>query len=198
MKLLYTKRSPYARKVRVLALEKKIVLDFVEEDLMNKSQVLWQNNPVGKIPVLVLDNGETLVDSPVICEYLDTISGRPYFIPKSRIKRFRALHLEAVADGLMDVTVAAYMEKARHGESAHGAFILHQEDTIKRCLAFFNEHVKELKKPGIASVSVACAIGYIQFRFGHLWPQEGCETLAKWYENFSKRESLQQTVLVTT
>ena len=77
MKLLYTKRSPYARKARIVALEKKIDLQLIDEDLTKKSPTLLSTNPIGKIPTLVLDDGEILMDSPVICKYLDGLNERP-------------------------------------------------------------------------------------------------------------------------
>jgi glutathione S-transferase len=74
MQLLYTKRSPYARKAQIIALEKGIALTLIDEDLANKSPALLAANPLAKIPVLILDNGQTLFDSPVICEYLDSLN----------------------------------------------------------------------------------------------------------------------------
>ncbi len=92
MKLLYTKRSPYARKVRVIALEKNIPLDLIDEDLHKKSQRLLDANPLGKVPTLVLDNGTTVFDSPVICQYLDNLHDKPIMIPREAsecIERFK-------------------------------------------------------------------------------------------------------------
>lgn len=137
MKLLYTKRSPYARKVRIVALEKDIQLELIEEDLTKKSSTLIDKNPVGKIPALILDNGECLVDSPVICEYLESLNSRVSLIPSQSNDRFLILHWQALADGLMDVTVALYMEKIRHPSDLNEQFIKSQEETIARTLTFY-------------------------------------------------------------
>jgi glutathione S-transferase len=194
MKLLYTKRSPYARKVKVVAIEKQIDLEYVLEDLMNKSQELVNSNPLGKIPALILDSGEVIVDSPVICEYLDSLKEIRLFIPKSGKERIKILHWQALADGLMDVTVGMYMEKVRHPNNFNKDFVKAQEDTIKRSLAFFEDHTSELKEVSLASVSMACAIGYLLFRLPDLFAKDKYKKLAAWYEEFSKRPSMTATI----
>ncbi len=193
MKLFYTKRSPYARKVRVVALEKNIPLESIEEDLTNKSSHLLEANPLGKIPTLILDNGQTLCDSPVICEYLDSLKVHPVLIPKVKAKRFRILHLAAVADGLMDTTVAAYLEKTRHPEHFQEEFIKKQEETIFRCQEFIEKNLDDLKELSLASIAVACAIGYISFRMPQLGPQTKFDKLARWFMIFSQRPSMEET-----
>ena len=190
MRLFYTKRSPYARKVRVTAHEKNIPLSFIEEDLTKKSNELIETNPLGKIPALVLDNGEVLCDSPVICEYLDSLKDQPALIPQEPTLRFKTLSLAALADGVMDVTVTAYMEKIRHPDNFHEPFIKSQEETIGRCLKFFDLRGDELKKISIASIAVACAIGYIDFRLSYLLRKGDYPQLLKWFEEFSKRSSM--------
>ena len=193
MKLLYTPRSPYARKVRVTALEKGIDLELVSEDLVNKSPGLVQANPLGKIPALILDNGQTIFDSPVICEYLDHLKPNPALIPKNPAKRLAVLTLAAAADGLMDVTVAMFMEKVRHPGDFNAAFIAANETTVKRCFVYFDARVAQLEGLSIASIGLASAIGYLNFRMPQLWPATDYPGLARWYEEFSKRPSLQET-----
>lgn len=192
MKLLYTKRSPYARKIRVMAIEKKIPLDLGEEDLTNKSARLLKANPLGKIPTLILDKGEALCDSPNICEYIDTLNDRPVLIPRQGSERFRILHLTAIADGLMDLAVAIYMEKVHHPDNFNEAFIRNQEETIVRTFGFYEQHIKELEKFSLAPIAVASAIGYLNFRLPYLNLQKHPK-LSKWLEEFSKRPSLAET-----
>jgi glutathione S-transferase len=196
MKLFYTKRSPYARKVRIIALEKNIPLELIEEDLTKKSDTLQQVNPLGKIPALLLDNGQVLVDSPVICEYLDTQNDKVVFIPKSGEKRFYLLHLAAIADGLMDNTVSLYMEKVRHPQNFNAAFVQNQEAAISKTLAFFDNHVKDIAGLNIASIGVASALGYILFRLPQFYLEKEIPHLDQWYKDFSTRPSLVQTVPV--
>ena len=193
MKLLYTKRSPYARKCRIIALEKNIKLDLMEEDLTKKSNDLTLANPLGKIPTLILDSGEIIIDSPVIAEYLDSINDNSIFIPRSGKERFQVLHLAAIADGLMDVTIAAYMEKTRHPQDFNESFVKAQEETIARCLKFLDGSVKGLNALNLFSVATACAIGYMNFRLPQIWRTYQSPKLASWYDQFSKRPSLQAT-----
>ena len=192
MKLLYTKRSPYARKVRVVALEKQIPLDLLEEDLTNKSPRLLEANPLGKIPALILENTETLVDSPVICEYLDGLKDKPRLIPLNQKERFKVLHYQALADGLMDVTVTCYMEKIRHPQNFQESFIKSQEATIKRTLLYLGENLKNFDKLNLASIAIAAALGYIGFRLPQLGPTSN-SNLHQWFLKFSNRPSMEAT-----
>ena len=194
MKLLCTKRSPYARKVRILAIEKKIDLELMEEDLVNKSARLIEANPLGKIPALILDDGQCLVDSPVICEYLDDLKEAPVLIPKIKEDCLKIKHLEAMADGLMDVTVALYLEKTRHPNDLNEQFIKTQEATIARTLKFFDKNAAELSRLTLASIAIASALGYMQFRLPHLFIRENYSALSKWFDDFSKRPSMTQTM----
>ena len=194
MKLFYTKRSPYARKVRVIALEKNIPLELIEEDLTKKSKQLIDANPLGKIPALVLDNGKILCDSPVICEYLDSMKDKPLFISKTGEERFNVLTFAAIADGLMDVTVALYMEKVRHPQDYNQLFVKNQEDTIRQTLKSLEERVAEFKDLNLATVAAASAIGYMNFRLPHLCPSAQYPKLTKWFEEFSKRPSMAATL----
>lgn len=195
MKLLYTKRSPYARKVLVVAIEKKIKLDLVTEDLTNKSSLLLEHNPLGKIPTLILEDQSALCDSSLICEYLDGLKKSPVLIPANPKKKWEVLRLDAIAKGLADITVAAYYEKAvLHPQDFNQSFIQGKEVTITRTIEYFDQHVDQLEKLNMASLSVACALGYVKFRQGHLWPQKGCKKLLKWFDEISRRDSLQQTI----
>ena len=196
MKLFYTKRSPYARKVRVVALEKGIDLELQEEDLTAKSEELLRLNPVGKIPVLAADDGTVLCDSSVICEYLEDYQKQPAMVPDAPAPYWRMVNLDAVAKGLTDVTVAVFYEKLIHPEDYHAKFIANKEETIVRTLKYLDAHVSDLKDFNMAAAATACAVGYIQFRARYLWPQNSCQRLTQWYDEISQRESLQQTVPV--
>lgn len=196
MKLLYTKRSPYARKVRIVALEKRIDLELIDEDLTKKSQVLLDANPLGKIPALILENGKALFDSPVICQYLDGLSNQPILIPKSSKERLEVLRWEAIGDGLTDVSLAAYREKLNHPNDFNVAFVTAQEVTIDRTLTFIDQHVEELKTFSLAPIAVIAGVGYTQFRLGHLVDAKKYPHLMAWFTDFSKRPSVQSTIPV--
>ena len=190
MKLLYTKRSPYARKARVVALEKGIQLELLDEDLQNKSPRLLEANPLGKVPTLILDNGHTIYDSPVICQYLDGINDKVIMIPKSGEARFSVLKWEALADDLMAVAINAYMEKTRHPQDFDDKFIQIQEKNIHTAYHYIEKHLIQFDSFSLAPVAVASAIGYIHFRLPHLAVQG---KLAQWFKEFSKRPSMAQT-----
>jgi glutathione S-transferase len=192
MQLLYTKRSPYSRKVQIMALEKNIPLELIEEDLLKKSPNLLVANPLGKIPALILDDGQSLFDSPVICEYIDALNDTPVLIPADN--RFSVLRWQALADGLMDNTVGMYLEKVRHPLDFNSKFLKNQENNCALVLQYCEEHLPELADFSLASISVACAVDYINFRAPHLNAVGMYPKLQAWLAEFSKRPSMQATV----
>jgi glutathione S-transferase len=196
MKLLYTKRSPYARKVKIIALEKNLKVEYIEENLTQKSDLLLRSNPVGKIPTLIRDNGDVICDSPLICEYLDSLNESPRFIPKDPSKRLNGMNLAAMADGLMDITVACFMEKTRHPKDFNPDFIRNSEEAIQRCLTFFENVVGELKEFNIVSVGLISALGYLQFRLPKLFNARQYPHLTAWIKTVSIRKSVQETMPV--
>ncbi len=193
MKLLYTKRSPYARKVRVMALEKGINLELIDEDLANKSARLKAANPLGKVPTLILDHEKTVYDSKVIAQYLEALKPEPSLIPSGGQELVDVLKWEAMADDLVTVAINAYMEKIRHPQDFNAGFVASQENNIKDAFAYIEAHLNELKDFHLGSVNVACAIGYIHFRLPHLKCQG---KLAQWFDEISKRPSMAQTIPV--
>ena len=192
MKLFYTKRSPYARKVRVMALEKGIQLDFIDEDLANKSKQLLESNPLGKVPTLVLDNGDTIYDSVVICQYLDEFKSTPNLIPQGK-ERYEVLKWEAMADDMVSGAINVYMEKIRHPQDFHAKFVTIGESAILKGYQYIEAHLDQLKSFNLASIAVASAIGYIHFRLPHLKVQG---KLAQWFDEINQRPSMQQTIPV--
>jgi len=193
MKLLYTKRSPFARKVRVIALEKSIPLEFIDEDLQNKSQRLLEANPLGKVPTLVLEDGTTVYDSSVIGQYLDTLNEKAVIIPQSFLERIEVLKWEAFADDLMVAAINLYMEKVRHPQDFHKDFTTALEKNILLAYDYIENNLSKLKDFNLASISVASAIGYIHFRLPHLKVQGA---VAQWFVQISNRPSMAQTVPV--
>jgi glutathione S-transferase len=193
MKLLYTKRSPYARKPRVIALEKGIHLDLIDEDLAKKSPLLLNSNPLGKVPTLILDNGETIYDSKVIDQYLDGLNDSNIMIPKDAAGRLKVFKWEAMADDMVTTAIYAYMEKIRHPEDFHALFIANSENAILKGYQYIEAHLEDLKEFNLASVAVASAIGYIHFRLPHLRVQG---KLVSWFDVINQRPSMQQTMPV--
>ena len=193
MKLLYTKRSPYARKVRVIALEKGITLDLIDEDLQKKSQRLLEANPLGKVPTLILDNGLTVFDSSIICQYLDSLDDRNIMIPREGLQRIEVLKWEAFADDLTTGAINLYMEKIRHPDDFYKDFVGALEKNILSAYTYIDKNLSNLKKFDLASIAVSSAIGYIHFRLPHMRVQG---SLYRWFEEISKRPSMVQTIPV--
>lgn len=193
MKLLYTKRSPFARKVRVVALEKNIALDLIDEDLQQKSRRLLDANPLGKVPTLILDNGTAVFDSSVICQYLDGLHDKALMIPRESLGRMEVLKWEAFADDLVVCAIDLYMEKVRHPDDFHKDWTAALEANVRRAFAFIESNLHQLQTFNLASVAVASSLGYIHLRLPHLKEQGDA---AQWFEIISKRPSMAQTVPV--
>jgi len=194
MKLLYTKRSPYARKVRVIALEKGINLELVDENLQKKSQGLLDANPLGKVPTLILNNGVAVYDSPVICQYLDGLNNKALMIPLDAVKRMEVLKWEAFADDLMTTAINLYMEKVRHPQDFHRDFTDTMEVNIRSAYRYIEMNLPKLNEFNLASIAVASAINYIHFRLPLLKVQGD---VLKWFELISQRPSMAQTIPVS-
>ncbi|MBF0504997.1 MAG: glutathione S-transferase family protein [Candidatus Omnitrophica bacterium] len=193
MKLLYTKRSPYARKPRIIALEKEISLELIDEDLKNKSPRLLDANPLGKVPTLILDNNKTVYDSPVICQYLDSLSDKNIMIPRGGWERIEILRWEAFADDLTGMAINLYMEKIRHPGAFNTDFVALSEKNIRDAYAHIEKRLTELNHFNLAPVAVVSAIGYIHFRLPHLQVKGA---LFQWFEEISQRPSIDQTIPV--
>jgi len=197
MKLYMSPASPFARKVRVIILE----LDLgrlVEEIAVNPaaSDELRRTNPLGKIPALILDDGSTLIDSPVICEYLNEMGGGKFFpgmtIWREVSGRWRALTLQALGDGLADAAVALIYEKRRpEGENSQ-AFIDKQTAVIARSLDAL-ERARFAEKITIGEIAVGCALGYLDFREVMPGWRDARPNLSAWYEGFAKYPSMAAT-----
>lgn len=196
MKLYYTKRSPYARKVNLLALEKNIKLDLVVVDLKNKPPELFDVNPLGKIPALITDDGAAYADSPVICAYLDSLS-KPALIPTSKKKRFHILNIEGIADGIAEFSVAIFYQMMEPEEKRNKEAMEKSAAAIERSFSYIEKNYMRIlksKKITLAPLALAAAIGYLNFRLPEFGWQKKHKKLARWFAEFEKRESMQKTM----
>jgi len=198
MKLHYNPASPYVRKVRVMALETGLMGD-IELALVtllptDPDENVNADNPIGKIPALVRDDGEALYDSRVICEYLDDRhDGTPMF-PEKGEARWTAIRRQALADGILDAAVGTRYETFLRPEALRWSdWVDGQLSKIRRALDVLESEALG-DSVDIGTISVACALGYLDFRY----PDEGWRdtrpSLAAWYESFAARPSMTETV----
>jgi glutathione S-transferase len=197
MKLYMSPASPFARKARIIIRELDLTR-LVEEIPTNPaaSDELRKTNPLGKIPAMVLDDGSTLIDSKVICEYLNELGGGKFFpgmsVWRSATGRWRALTLQALGDSIADAAVARIYEGRRPVE-------LQNQDAIAKYLGVIGRSLDALERarfvepPTIGEIAVACAIGYLDFREVATGWRETRPNLAAWYETFCKYPAMQET-----
>lgn len=196
MKLFYSPTSPYARKVRLLAIEKGLdaLIETLTIDTANPSPDLLAANPLGKVPALVLDNGEAVFDSPVICRYLDNLAA-PYWIPREASAELAVLRWEALADGLTDAAYNLVMEQRSRPEHERSPRTMERwTNEITRTLQYIEARMNTLgDELSLAHLALAASVGYLDFRLAHLLRVEGQTQLVTWYDDFRKRPAMQAT-----
>ena len=197
MKLVASLTSPYARKIRVALAEKGLPFTLeVDIPWLTETQVPAYN-PLGKVPALVGDDGEVWYDSPVIALYLETLGGTP-LLPAERVASLPVRQTEALADGISDAAIAAFLESRRPPEQQDAAGIERQLAKIHRGLAALEERLVQRKGFGnaalnIADIAVGCTLGYLDFRFGHLHWRSTHPKLAAWAAELMARPSFVDT-----
>ncbi len=168
--------SPFGRKVRVAAI--LLGLDgrtrIEAADTANPSDTVRQQNPLGRIPALLLDDGPALFDSRVILEYLDHIAGGGRIIPAEPQARFAALRLQALADGIMDASILLVYEGRWRDPAKHEPkWIEHQAGKVARALAALEAAPPGRDAlPNVGQIALACALGYQDFRFHGAWRKD--------------------------
>ncbi len=197
MKLHWSPRSPFVRKVMIVAHERGLVdrLDCVRTvaAMTAPHAELMRDNPLSKIPTLVLDDGTALYDSPVICEYLDALDGKPRLFPIKGEARMRALRRQALGDGFLDLLVLARNERLRDQPSD-----VHLRSAAVRTAAVLDSVEREadaLAASGfdIGHIAVGCALSYLDFRFAEQDWRKDHPRLAIWHAVFAARPSVQAT-----
>jgi glutathione S-transferase len=178
--------SPFARKVRIVAsvlgLDDRI--EILAADTSDPEDSLRRQNPLGKIPALILENGETIFDSAVIVEYLDWLVGGGKVIPSEPQARFRTLARQSLADGICDAAVLIRYENLwREPPQRSQKWIAYQNEKIARALAVFEaEPPEELSDAG--TIALAAALGYLDARFEGAWRADHLRLVA-WVDVFS-------------
>lgn len=182
--------SPFGRKARiavsVLGLDGKVKAE--PATTTDSSDPLRQQNPLGKVPVLILDDGSALYDSPVILEYLDHLVGGGKIIPTDFRQRIDALKLQALADGILDASILiVYEGRYRPAEKHEQKWLDLQQGKIDRGLAALEAAPPGIDAPpNVGQITLACALAYREFRFpGTL--QKNCPRLVAWLKDFAAR-----------
>jgi len=181
VKLHWSPRSPFVRKVMIVVHERGLIgrLNCVRTvaAMTTPHAELMRDNPLSKIPTLVLDDGNALYDSPVICEYLDAFDGEPRLFPRDREPRMIALRRQALGDGFLDLLVLARNERLREQPSD-----VHLRSAAARSAAV-----------NIGHIAIGCALSYLDFRFAEEDWRQNHPGLALWHAGFAARPSVEAT-----
>lgn len=195
MKLYSHPVSPFARKARIIAHELGLKLEIIDVVARN-DESLRRLNPLKQIPILVLDDGSSLFDSPVICEYLNHTGGGKFFpgmsIWRNTSGRWKALGLAALGDGIADAAVGWRYELTEPEERRNPDRIARAQATIMAGLDAL-ERVKFAQDPTIGEISVACALSYMEFRLTDLDWKSSRPKLSAWYAKFCEYPSMKAT-----
>ncbi len=202
MKLYWSSRSPFVRKVMIFAHEcgmaSRIECVRTLVTMSRPNPDLLPVNPTGKIPTLVLDDGSALYDSTVICEYLDSLhQGRKLF-PSSGAARWTALRRHALGNNLTDNLMLWRNEILRPQVQQSPEILAAFELKVRNAVAALDREAAALVADpvDIGHVAIGCALGYIEFRFNHLGWRAGHDAIAGWYRNFAQRPSMLNTAHV--
>lgn len=196
MQLSFSPTSPFVRKVLVGTHECGLS-DRVTPVLVNfrdEHSGYVAINPLGKVPALTLDDGMVLVDSRVICEYLDSLHSREKLFPPIGLARWRALQLQAIADGVLDAGVLRFMEQRRAEEKRSAPFDEFQARKQARGIDWLEAHADWLSGPvTIGQVAVGCMLGWLDFRYAQMDWRAAHPLLARWYVDFAARPAMIKT-----
>jgi glutathione S-transferase len=192
--LHWSPKSPFVRKVmiaaRELGLDERLTLQRTVVRMSAPNQELMQQNPLGKIPTLVLPDGSILCDSIVICEYLDELAGGGRLFPRGEA-RWPALRLQAVANGLLDLLILWRNERDKPEEKQTAAWLDSFALKARTALDQFDAEAEVLAgRPfDIGQIALGCCLSYLDFRFPDLAWREGRDRLAAWHDTFRARPS---------
>ncbi len=193
MKLFYSINSPYARKCRVVLIEKNLPCEQVAVNALENPPELLAVNPLGTVPALVTDQGLNLCDSTAICEYLDSLpSSAAPLLPEPKAREC-VLAFVAMSDGIMDAAVASVLEGRRPKEIQYAMWRERKEAAIMRAISKFAGIDMNHTPLSMGSIGLAVALSYVSFRLPHLDWRSKHPRLAAWLEDFSNRESMQAT-----
>jgi glutathione S-transferase len=195
VKLYYSSSSPFVRKVLACAIVRGLD-SRIERHSSNPHASpadLITDNPLSKVPCLVTDDGLSLFGSQLICEYLDSLGEELPLFPGHGAPRWRALKFQSLGDGILDAAVPWRGEQGRPREDARDALMGRYKAAISRTVDALEADPPH-KHVDIGSITVACALGYLDFRFSSDPWRPGHPKLAAWYEAFAENSGLAETV----
>lgn len=196
MKLFYAGTSPYARKVRILLIEKDLEdrVELVFANPFEASAELAAANPLGKVPALVRDDGDVLYDSPVICGYLDSLNETPRLIPAGSSGRWTILRREALSDGIIDAAFAMVMEDRRPEAERSASWLERWTGGILRSAAAVEDEIETYGETlTLGHIGLGAALGYLDFRLPEIDWRAGHPKIEAWFAAFSQRPSMTGT-----
>lgn len=200
MKLHFSPASPFARKVRIAAFELGVAdkIEVVPQHVApgkRNSSYASRFNPLRRIPTLTLDDGTTIIDSQVICEYLDNLDGRGQLVPKGGARRWRVLSDYAVVNGMTEMALLLRHEQAlRPQEFQWGELVDDHLEKLHAGLAWSDKKAEELgERFELTQIALACLLGYLDLRFGELAWRDQYPGLRDWHAEVAQRPSYQNT-----
>ena len=200
MKLIGSLASPYVRKVRVVLAEKKLDYQFELENVWAPDTTIDKLNPLGKVPSLVMEDGNVMIDSRVMVEYLDTLTPVCKLLPPNGRDRADIKCWEALADGMLDAAIIVRLERTqRPPELQSEEWIARQMRKVQLGLASLSEKLGESAycagiHYSLADVAVGCTLGWLSFRFPEITWRDDHPNLARLFDKLSERQSFKDTV----
>ena len=201
MKLIGALSSPYVRKVRMVLAEKKLDYQFIPENVWSDHTQIAASNPLGKVPCLIMEGGESVFDSRVIVEYIDTLSPVGKLIPSAGRERAEVKTWEALADGLLDASILARLESTWAGRAEterSAAWIARQMDKVSLALQAMERGLGDKAfcsgiHMSLSDIAVVCALGYLDFRFPQIDWRSPHPSLHKLHDKMALRASFIDT-----
>ena len=194
MKLVGSKTSPYVRKIRVMLAEKNLPCEFIEDNAWHAATTVPRYNPLNKVPALVLEDGESVYDSSVITEYLDSLGPSPW-LPRDPAARAKARRDEALGNGIADAGVRMFLERKRVAAQQDPTWIARQRDKVEAGIAAWSKIVaaRGAGAPlGLGDIACGCALLWLEFRLQEFkWRDD--PVLARWIQPLETRPSFALT-----
>lgn len=201
MQLRFSPTSPFVRKVRITAIEAGLQdqIEHITTDPWSAETDLRQTNPLSKVPCLITDDGDAIYDSPVICEYLDSLNTGTKLFPEDPATRFKVLTLAAAGDGMTDAGILHLVESVRRPQELKWDWWdERQQTTMQTAMAVLNAAAPSMATTDgpitIAEITAGSGLGWVDLRFPDLDWRSANPALGEWFAKISERPSFKETV----